>query len=64
MDSDSKMSIAPRMITGRLSSKKLSSLKLPAAFPNENISTMSWNDQIAVKGNNRISKTENVSKSI
>jgi len=48
MDSDPKMPIAPRVIIGRLSSKKVSSLKLPAALPTSipegKASTMSWND--------------------
>ena len=33
MDSDPKIPTASRVTTGKLSSKRLSSLKLPTAFP-------------------------------
>ena len=50
MGSDPKMPTAPRMTTGKLSSKRLPSLKLLAAFPTlipeGKVSTMSWNDQM------------------
>ena len=39
--SDPKMPTAPRVITGKLSSKRLPPLKLPAAFPEGKASTMS-----------------------
>ena len=42
MGSDPKTPTAPRVITGKLSFKKLPSLKLPAAFPEGKASTMSW----------------------
>jgi len=48
MGSDSRMPTVPRVTTDKLSSKKLSSLKLPAAFPalipKGKASTMGWND--------------------
>ena len=45
-------------------SKKLPPLKLPAAFPEEKASTISWDDQVAAeKGNNMVSGAENAPKS-
>ena len=48
MGSDPKIPTASRMITNKHSSKRLSSLKLPTAFPTlifkEKASIMSWND--------------------
>ena len=44
MGSDPKTPTAPRVITGKLSSKRLPSLKLPAAFSEEKASTMSWDN--------------------
>ena len=41
MGSDLKTPTVRRVITGKLSSKKLPSLKLPATFPEEKVSTMS-----------------------
>ena len=41
MGSDPKTPTAPRIITGKLSFKKLPLLKLPAAFPKGKASTMS-----------------------
>ena len=41
MGSDPKMPTIPRVITGKLSFKKLPSLKLPAAFPEGKAPTMS-----------------------
>ena len=41
MGSDPKTPTAPRIITGKLSSKRLPSLKLSAAFPKGKASTMS-----------------------
>ena len=53
MGSDPKMPTAPRVTTGKLSSKRLPSLKLPAAFstliPEGKASTMSWDDQVSGK---------------
>ena len=49
MGSDPKMPTAPRVITGKLSFKKLPPLKLPAAFPKGKASTMSWDDQVAAE---------------
>ena len=63
--SDSKTPTAPKVITGKLSSKRLPPLKLPAAFPEGKASTMSWDNQIAAKeGNNMVSRAENIPKSI
>ncbi|KAL9708875.1 hypothetical protein Ac2012v2_008029, partial [Leucoagaricus gongylophorus] len=63
--SDSKTPTSPRVITGKLSSKRLPPLKLPAAFPEGKASTMSWDNQIAAKeGNNMVSRAENIPKSI
>ena len=63
MGSDPKMPTALRVITGKLSSKKLPPLKLLAAFPKGKASTMSWDDQVAAeKGNNMVFKAENISK--
>jgi len=57
---DSKMPTAPRVITSKLSFKKLPLLKLPAAFPQGKASTMSWDDQVAAEeGNNMVSGAEN-----
>ena len=54
----------PRVITGKLSFKKLPPLKLPAAFPEGKASTMSWDNQVAAKeGNNMVSGAENLPKS-
>ena len=62
--SDSKTPTAPRVTTGKLSFKKLPPLKLPAAFPEEKASTMSWDDQVAAEeGNNMVSGAEYVPKS-
>jgi len=48
MGSDHKMPTAPRVTIGRLTSKKVASLKLPAAFsasiPGGKAFTMSWDD--------------------
>ena len=64
MGSNPKTPTAPRVITGKLSFKKLSSLKLPAAFPEEKAYTMSWDDQVAAEeGNNMVSEAENIPKS-
>ena len=64
MGSDSKMPTAPKIITGKLSFKKLSPLKLPAAFPEGKASTMSWNDQVAAEeSSSLVSRAENVPKS-
>ena len=41
MGSDPKTPTAPRVITSKLSFKKLPPLKLPAVFPKEKASTMS-----------------------
>ena len=53
MGSDPKMPIAPRVTIGRLSFKKVSFLKLPAALPTSipegKASTMSWDDQISAE---------------
>ena len=53
MGSDPKMSTAPKITTGKLSSKRLPSLKLPATFPTlipeGKTSTMSWNDQVSAE---------------
>ena len=49
MGSDPKTPTAPRVTTGKLSFKKLPSLKLPAAFPEGKTSTMSWNDQVSAE---------------
>ena len=50
MGSDPKMLTTLRMTTDKLSFKRLSSLKLPTAFPapipKEKASTMSLNDQV------------------
>ena len=63
MGSDPKMPTALRVITGKLSSKKLPPLKLLAAFPKGKASTMSWDNQVAAeKGNNMVFKAENISK--
>ena len=65
MGSNPKTPTALRIITGKLSFKKLPSLKLSAAFPEGKASTMSWNNQIAAEeGNNMVSEAENVPKSI
>ena len=64
MGSNPKTSTAPRVITDKLSFKKLPFLKLPTVFPEEKASTMSWDDQIAAEeGNNMVSGAENVPKS-
>ena len=64
MGSDPKTPTTPKVITGKLSSKKLSPLKLPAAFPEEKASTMSWNDQVAAEeGSNTVFRAENAPKS-
>ena len=64
MGSDPKTPIAPKVITGKLSFKKLPPLKLPAAFPEGKASTMSWDDQVtAEEDNNMVSGTENIPKS-
>ena len=64
MGSDLKIPTAPRIITGKLSFKKLSSLKLSAAFPEGKVSTMSWNNQVAAEeGSSLVSRAENVPKS-
>ena len=48
MSSDFKILTTLRITTDKLSSKKVSSLKLPATFPTsvleETVSTMSWNN--------------------
>ena len=53
MGSDPKTPTAPRVTTGKLSSKRLPSLKLSAAFPalipEEKASTMSWDDQVSAE---------------
>ena len=66
--SDPRTPTAPRVTTGKLSFKRLPSLKLPAAFPapipEGKASTMSWDDQVAAEeGNNMVSGAENVPKS-
>ena len=57
------------MITDKLSSKKLPSLKLPAAFPTlipeGKASTMSWNDQVsAEKGRDLVFGPETASQAL
>ena len=51
--SDPKTPTAPRVTTGKLSFKRLPSLKLPAAFPapipEGKASTMSWDDQVSAE---------------
>ena len=59
MGSDPKMSTTPRVTTGKLSFKRLPSLKLPAAFPalipEGKASNMSWDDQVfAEEGRNLV----------
>ena len=53
MGSDPKTPTAPRVTTDKLSSKRLPSLKLPAAFsaliPKGKASTMSWDDQVSAE---------------
>ena len=53
MGSDPKTPTAPRVTTGKLSFKRLPSLKLPAAFPapipEGKASTMSWDDQVSAE---------------
>ena len=53
MGSDSMMSTAPRVTTGKLSFKRLPSLKLPTALPalipEGKAPTMSWDDQISAE---------------
>jgi len=64
MGSHPRMPTAPSVITGKLSSKRLPPLKLPTAFPEAKVSTMSWNDQVAAKeGSNMVSEAENIPKS-
>jgi len=64
MGPDYRTPTASRVFTDKLSSKNLSSLKLPTAFSDRKASTMSWNDQIAAeKGRNMLSRAENVLKS-
>ena len=64
MGSGSKTPTALKVITGKLSFKKLPPLKLPAAFPEGKVSTMSWNNQVAAEeGNNMVSGAENTPKS-
>ena len=67
MDSDPRTPTAPRVTTGKLSFKRLPSLKLPAAFPTlipkEKASTMSWDDQIsAEEGRNLVFGPETASQ--
>ena len=51
--SDPRMPTAPRVTIGKLSSKRLPSLKLPTAFPapipEGKASTMSWDDQVSAE---------------
>ena len=62
--SDPKTPTAPRVITSKLSSKRLPSLKLSAAFSEEKVSAMSWNNQVAAKeSSNIVSVAENAPKS-
>ena len=53
MGFDPKTPTAPRVTTGKLSSKRLLSLKLPAAFPalipEGKAFTMSWDDQVSAE---------------
>ena len=64
VDSNLKMPTTPRIITDKLSFKRLPSLKLPTAFSKEKASTLSWDDQVAVKeGSNLVSRAENIPKS-
>ena len=53
MGSDSRTLTIPRVTTGKLSFKRLPSLKLPAAFstliPEGKASTMSWDDQVSAE---------------
>ena len=63
MGSDPRTPTAPRVTTGKLSFKRLPSLKLPAAFPapipEGKASTMSWDDQVsAEEGRNLVSGPE------
>ena len=63
MSSNPKIPTAPRVVIGKLS-KRIPLLKLPIVFPKEKTSTMSWDDQVAVKeGSNIDSRTENILKS-
>ena len=56
MGSDLKTPTVRRVITGKLSSKKLPPLKLPATFPEEKVSTMSWDDQVVAEDGWKCSK--------
>ena len=53
MGSNPKMPTASRVTTGKLSSKRLPSLKLPAVFSalisEGKASTMSWDDQVSAE---------------
>ena len=67
MSLDPKISTAPSVTTGRLSSKRVPSLKLPATFPASILevtaSTMSCNDQVfAEKSKDLVSRKENAPK--
>ena len=64
MGSNPKIPTALRVITGKLSSKKLPPFKLPAAFPEGKASTISWDNQVAAEeDNNMVSGAEYASKS-
>ena len=67
MSLDPKILITPRKITGRLSSKKVLSLKLFAAFSTsifkETASIMSWSNQVSTEeSRDLISREENALK--
>ena len=63
MGSDLKTPTVPRVTTGKLSSKRLPPLKLPAAFPTlipeGKASVMSWDDQMSdEEGRNLVFRLE------
>ena len=63
MNSDPRILTAPRMITSKLSFKRLSFLKLSAIFSEEKASTMSQDNQVATKeSSNLVSRAKNTSK--
>ena len=67
--SDPKTLTIPRVTTGKLSSKRLPSLKLPTTFlaliPEGKASTMSWDDQVsAEEGRDLVFKLETASQAL
>ena len=65
VSSDPKTHTALRVVTGKLSSKRLPPLKLPAAFPEGKAFTISWNNQVAAEeSSSLVSRAENIPKSI